>query len=298
MVFDLLTKYRIYQLADAYQKTLRRMYHLGEEKLIAMTTTNEHPDLLQALRNLLPGKDPSTKDLQRMASAQFAFARKLYAGNLFKNYPWNLALVDLQLFFNLGLPYYDTNFNPNLQVDFMWHALMQDPALYRQVCRKSIGELVPHCVEARTEQDDIDRYNYFVELFGYRFGRKPHIHAVLGPPTKTFAQLADETTCEMEKLAAKERAANEERQKADIAWREAAIARREAAEKADIVRREALEMEKKEADKFCKWNITIWEKLQYYRAHKKTGLKGCALERYVREEKEKEEKKVRYGSSC
>lgn len=126
-------------------------------------------------KNLLPqlyGKDVSTEDLERITIAQASFARNLLQQNLHLC-DWSSVMDDLQSFFNLGLPYYDTNFCPTLAIDFLWHAMMQLPDLYVEICRKSCGEIIPHCSNHRSGDEDAKRYEYFLQLFKHKFNRNP-----------------------------------------------------------------------------------------------------------------------------
>lgn len=126
--------------------------------------------------NLLPqlyGKEVNPEDLKRITIAQSLFAKKLLEENLYLC-DWNIVMDDLERFFNIGLPYYDTNFCPTLTIDFLWHAMMQRPNLYVDICRKSCIEIMPHCNVHRSEHEDTERYEYFLRVFQHKFERRPH----------------------------------------------------------------------------------------------------------------------------
>lgn len=52
---------------------------------------------------------------------------------------------------------------------------MQNPDMYIDICKKSCNVIIPHCNIKRSNEEDIDRYNYFIEVFQYKFGRKPYM---------------------------------------------------------------------------------------------------------------------------
>lgn len=127
-------------------------------------------------KNLLPqfyNKEISSEDLKRITQAQLSFAEKLLNENLY-SCDWICIMNDLERFFNMGLPYYDTNFCPTLTIDFLWHALMQNPDLYINICQKSCIEIMPHCNNDRTENEDTKRYEYFLKIFQFKFKKMPH----------------------------------------------------------------------------------------------------------------------------
>lgn len=126
-------------------------------------------------KNLLPqsyGKDISLEDINRIMDAQYSFAKRLLDENLY-SCDWNSVMDDLERFFNLGLPYYDTNFCPTLTIDFLWHAMMQKPDLYVEICKTSCKEVISHCNNHRTEDEDTKRYEYFMKVFQHKYNRLP-----------------------------------------------------------------------------------------------------------------------------
>lgn len=128
-------------------------------------------------KNLLPQLSDellsnSSEDLKRIMAAQRSFATNFLDQNLL-SCDWNSVMNDLEKFFNMGLPHYDTNFCPTLAMDFLWHALMQLPDLYIEICNKSCSQIMPHCNIQRTEQEDIQRHEYFLKVFQNKFYKLP-----------------------------------------------------------------------------------------------------------------------------
>lgn len=124
----------------------------------------------ECAKNLFPQKKDITQDeLKTMIDAQTQFTHRIYACD------WEKVMSDFEGFIRLGIPYNDTNFCPSLPIDFLWHALMQDPVLYSQVCCSSIGRIIPHCNTMRTEEEDIKRYDYFSKVFQHKIGREVYL---------------------------------------------------------------------------------------------------------------------------
>lgn len=126
-------------------------------------------------KNLLPqlyGESIKQNDLLRIMAAQKSFANNLLDQNLL-SCNWSFVMDDLERFFNLGLPYYDTNFCPTLAIDFLWHAMMQRPELYVEICKKSCIDIMPHCNNYRSDETDAQRHEYFLKVFSHRFNKMP-----------------------------------------------------------------------------------------------------------------------------
>jgi len=127
-------------------------------------------------KNLLPqlyGREISQEDLSRITTAQQSFVRNFFRLDL-SACDWKRVMKDFDLFFNMGLPYFDSNFCPTLLIDFFWHSLMQNPDLYRKICFRRLEEIIPHCQEERSEEEESKRYDYFTKVFLYKFSRLPY----------------------------------------------------------------------------------------------------------------------------
>ena len=149
-------------------ETRAMIYASAATYIEALYSLKEPYDGESYAKNLLP-QNPNETDLTQITLTQFNFAKKLLQENLLCD--WHAVMDDLERFFNLGLPYYDTNFCPSLAIDFLWHALMQLPDLYNHVCKKSCVEIMPHCHQEHAQDDK--RYDYFVNVFQYRFHTLP-----------------------------------------------------------------------------------------------------------------------------
>jgi hypothetical protein len=87
---------------------------------------------------------------------------------------WTRALLNLERFLKMGLPYYDTNFCPSLLIDFLWHAFMLDGHDVK------LGIIIPHCSTARTAEEDQKRYQYFCKVYTHWYGEGPYIPSSTG----------------------------------------------------------------------------------------------------------------------
>lgn len=223
---------------------------------------------------------------------QERFTQRLLNSNILHNCDWSRALDDLQRFFNIGIPYYDTNFCPNLLIDFLWHALMQDKELYTQLCQKTVGQVVPHCAETRSEDIDQLRYTYFKEVYQHRYKVKPYL--------PEGASVTGDVATDLAAQAQKERQKHQNRIDAEKRRTEDYMRKQEEykleQEKKRIKRQKIL-------DEFCtKVGIDIsWA--QYYdwyeEAYRRTGYVGEKLKRYVaRLTKTHNEKYDMMGSTC
>lgn len=154
-----------------------KIYESAASYIIKLYEINNNiDDGESSAKNLLPqlyNEEISSDDLKRITQAQSSFAKNLLDENLY-SCDWTLVMNDLERFFNMGLPYYDTNFCPTLAIDFLWHALMQLPDLYVNICQKSCVEIMPHCNNNRTETEDFKRYEYFQQIFQFKFKKMPH----------------------------------------------------------------------------------------------------------------------------
>lgn len=122
-----------------------------------------------AARRLMPqGGGP--EEFERMRVAQRTFAtRMLWEQDFFiLNIDWQRAMKHFIAFLELGLPYYDTNFNPTLPIDFLWHAAMQEPSLEPYI------KGIPHCAKDRTRAEDLERHAYFRAVFERKYHRQPY----------------------------------------------------------------------------------------------------------------------------
>lgn len=149
--------------------------------------------------------DATHPDVVRMNAGQLKLAAKLREDDALLCYPWRQVLTDLQYFFQMGLPYFDTNFCPTLPMDVLWHAVMQDPTFYTRLCMSSCRAIIPHCALARSEEEDLKRHRYFLDVFRYRFGRLPGTE--LGPKQtpEIFLQLQARTRQEQDQHKEAER---------------------------------------------------------------------------------------------
>ncbi len=197
-------KARIYELAAEYAEVL---YENDTDKMILCG------------KNLLPQKydeEIESIELKRIVDAQQAFASKLFETNLLSICNWKKVMKDLGGLLKMGLPYYDTNFNPTLPIDFLWHSLMQDPELYKKICHQTI---IPHCSMERTEEEDIQRYEYFLKVFRHKFKRDVYFPNTI-PDTSSELNIEeikqmflDLSAKESEKIAAKEQVKREEQER-------------------------------------------------------------------------------------
>ena len=153
-----------------------RIYKSAGSYIVELYEIRKDEDYGESLaKNLLPQlykEDLSPNDLKRIMSAQRSFATNLLDQNLL-SCDWIAVMDDFEKFFNMGLPHYDTNFCPTLAIDFLWHALMQLPELYIEICEKSCIEIMPHCNIDRTPEEDSQRHEYFLKVFQHKFCKMP-----------------------------------------------------------------------------------------------------------------------------
>lgn len=159
----------IYDLAKNYIMVLYRI-NSSDENVISDEETKCAKKLLPQLHDQVIDDGPLT----RIIVAQKTFVKRLFSENLL-TVDWALVMDDLEAFFCLGLPHYDTNFCPTILIDFLWHAAMQDFDLYTKLCRQSCVEIMPHCNNERSPDEDQKRHEYFLAVFKQRFRREPYI---------------------------------------------------------------------------------------------------------------------------
>lgn len=163
--FDLKTKSKVYDLAANYTQLI----------LYDMDDTHDST-------YLLPQVSATTDDdYNRISIAHTSFIANVKEANILFACDWDQIMDDFQKFLGMGLPYYDTNFCPTLPIDFLWHALMSDRQLYKDVCFKACGETIPHCAIERTEEEDAHRFSYFKDVFKHMYGREPYGTTTLIP---------------------------------------------------------------------------------------------------------------------
>lgn len=163
-------KLQIFLAAESYVRILEKILSTNSESALKDESIN------MSCKNLLPqvfGTEISDVEMMRIFTAQQTLAKKLFDG-IFVSCDWERVMEDLELFFRMGLPYYDTNFCPTIAIDFLWHSLMQNNELYKEICLKSCGVIIPHCNQPRSEEEDKKRHEYFLDVFGAHFRRKPY----------------------------------------------------------------------------------------------------------------------------
>lgn len=286
-------KAKIYGLASSYLELLHRVNQKQIEVLhmsmickrrdvpkdivkiiVKLVKAQYVSEIRKAAINLLPqnGGKHKKSGIERLVRAQRIFSEKFLTR--FPNetkVDWQLAMKDLEGFFQLGLPYQDTNFCPSLMIDFMWHSLMQTPELYEQICSKSTGHLVPHCVSARSDEEDEERYQYFLDVFKHRHGRDVVQTSTLhvGDALKSLQQ-KEQNIIDQEK-----------QQRIELELKEAETRRRR--EEEFKKKREMQHKEMKEfSEKMCV-SVSNWFQYQsYYIPAANQGLRGQQLENCVR----------------
>lgn len=167
----------IYDLAKEYVMVLHRINLADGDTISAEETLCAKKLLPQLYDPHEPDKKINAETLTRIIVAQKTFAKRLFSENLL-TIDWPLVMDDLESFFRMGLPHYDTNFCPTLLIDFLWHAIMQNRDVYTKLCRESCVEIMPHCNNERSAEEDQKRHEYFLEVFKQRFRRDPYIPRV------------------------------------------------------------------------------------------------------------------------
>ena len=181
--FTLLQRERILQSAAKYVKILDATKDLSDEDIQAMIESDRDNEIIQSAIKLLPqnkDKEITESELSRISLAQRDFAKRIFRTTFFSELDKTDTLIDdLQHFFQLGLPYYDTNFCPTIPIDFYWHAMMQDAEFYVEICESSVKSVIPHCVNREGPDIDIKRHEYFCDLFQHKYGRIPTLVGIL-----------------------------------------------------------------------------------------------------------------------
>lgn len=184
------------------------------------------------LRKVLAGGDALDECAERLQPmpapevdivlAQRQFAERLATRGTLAGCSWALVMRDFDRFLQMGVPHYDTNLCPTLYVDLLWHATMQDPALYAAVSR---GHPLPHCARERGAEEDLCRFDYYCNLYEHRYHTQPHI-PLPGPGSNEGACAMLLELATVERQLAQEEAAAELAKAALVAKRrqEAAIA--------------------------------------------------------------------------
>ena len=270
-------KSKIYKLASEYVKVLYK---------ISKSDTPDEYGKYSAIK-LLPHEKIDDNELARIVQAQVTFSKRLFQMCDLEKCDWERVIGDLESFFRLGLPYYDTNFCPTLLIDFLWHALMQNPELYSKVCEKSCGEIMPHCKIERSEDEDKARYEYFLRVFKKKYGdlyfppapERTRTPGDINKIQETLAKLSlQEETKRLEKIEKIEK--EEERR----------------LEEYKIKRKKELE-EMRLFSKKANVNVNdYWDYETYYLHYYQQGLVGEQLEKYVLDEKYRIEHS--YDSKC
>ena len=289
--FDDSLRSEIFNLAEGYIQTLYEISNVTVENL------EIHPEIRTTCKNLLPqilGKETKEEEneLLRMLKAQQTLASKLF--KFIKTCDWEKVMNDLECFFRLGLPYYDTNFCPSLPIDFLWHSLMQNPILYKEVCEKSCKVIMPHCNQPRTKEEDNKRYEYFLEVFQNTFRRTPYFPEISSETTK-FEYLIEETKNIFSSLKNKHKDLVLQKIKEKEEWERAMEEKRLKVEEEYAKNMEYL-------GKFCKendisYNITWAEYTRYYLPYYDEGYKGDELKIRAKMFQQSDERNV-MSSSC
>lgn len=131
---------------------------------------------VQASRNLLPQiAAPTQPDLVRIVNNHVIFCNRIIETGVLEKIRTSVECIEMvqkefQCFLNLGLPWDGTNFCPSMIIDLQWHACMQRPDLYKKLCDKSVGKLIPHCLEENEPKHD-ERHRYFQLVYKEKFRR-------------------------------------------------------------------------------------------------------------------------------
>ncbi len=182
--FTLEEKARVYWLMAEYVYSINQLYH--EDFQVASFTTI----------NLLPqfhDQDIPSQDFARIKVLHKEFIRRFAFNYGHVEMEWERAVEDFECYLSCGLPHFDTNFNPTLIMDLVWHSVMQDWVFYVRICERAYGKgiILPHCTEMRPIMEDTQRGKYFEDVFKYKFRRYPY-HPDLERLTKCLCPNRDE----------------------------------------------------------------------------------------------------------
>lgn len=298
---------KIYESAAKYAIILHRIKEMNEEDIIEAVKSNSDEEMILCAKNLLPqkyGKEIDINELIRIAVAQHKFAQRIFEDNLLGRCDWKLVMEDLYSFIMLGLPYYDTNFCPTLPIDFLWHAMMQKPNFYQNYFKSISLKPIPHCIIERSEEEDLQRYEYFLKVFEYYNDRKPYVSTeqissdTIIKIDEIYQSFDDMRSAELEKIAAKERAKLEK-----IAEEERAEEEKQLKEEREVARRKEIVRDFNEKAgvniSSIDWFGYEVDYRKYYLPFYKNGFTGEELEKKVQEKRNKEyNERSRMASSC
>ena len=259
------TKIQIYKLASAYVKVLARISKMNESEVLDNIRVCSDKEMISCAKNLLPqnrhnSQEITNDDLIRISLAQHKFAQRMFEDNFIGRCGWDKVMKDFEKFLALGIPYYDTNFCPSLPIDFLWHSLMQDYELYFKICK---NKPIPHCIRDRSEEEDDNRYKYFLDVFKHHYKRNVHM------PSKD--DVAIEPTIHLDMLCQKiELKILNEKQEKEVEEQE---------------RKRVEEMRKQEMKEFREktgCDVKYWfYYTRYYLPFYKQGLTGMELKKAV-----------------
>jgi len=277
---NLKMKVNIYKLAVKYAMILSQIIDMEDSVIIAQIESGDRNTAwVQCAINLLPQKCNMTitdSELIRISIAQRDFARRLWEhGFCWSQSDWKNIMEDFECFLKMGLPYYDSNFCPTLCIDFLWHASMQDKQIYRELCP---NEVIPHCSTERNPDEDLQRFEYFKEVFQMHFRRQVYLPSVNAPKSSAeINQTFQNLIIGLENTIIAEQKAETERQEAKI---KAQIAREEKA-------KQAREAQLKREQAFCAYanlDYSTFRK-RYYNDYMQGfhtyGYRGDDLEKYI-----------------
>lgn len=266
---------QIYDLASTYIETL---YEITENKQYGESSA----------KNLLPqlyGTEVNQIELERIITTQATFAERLLKENLFLC-DWDSVMNDLECFFQMGLPYYDTNFCPTLPIDFLWHALMQNPNLYVDICNQFVSQIIPHCNNDRSLDEDAKRHIYFLDIFQHQFKKFPYTM----PQNDTAYQVS---CLDMKKVFVNFRNKELEKEAEFLCIKEEMIKEKECLKEEMEKERERLREERNTLIKEISENVGVdfakcsYTESEYYLCGYKQGLREALLKNYVEKENER-----------
>jgi hypothetical protein len=310
VVFSHQIKEKIYKLAAKYAELILTFKDLSDN------------DMMENSKQLLPQQNPdkiSQEDLVRISNAHRRFANRICENQLLQKCDWEKVMTHFQLFIGLGTPYYDTNFCPSLPIDFLWHSLMQDKELYTELCNLYYTTgILTHCDKSRSEAEDQQRYEYFVQIFHDIYGISTywpqndaqeedqsveltvqHFNSLAEREAKRKEELEAKREQEIEELEEKRKQELEEAAKRKQELEEAAKRKQELEEaaktrlKKDLANERILKLERierntknspKEFRDFClkvEVDINIASYTTFLQIHQQTGYTGNQLSSHI-----------------